>query len=38
MTAIQKEKSEYMPLSKFYTFKSRDARESISYMQLYSGE
>ena len=38
MTAIQKEKSEYMLLSKFYTFKSRDARESISYMQLYSGE
>lgn len=31
MVAIQKEESDYIPLPKFYTFKSRDARERILY-------
>ena len=31
MADIKKEESEYMPLPKFYTFKSRDERERILY-------
>ena len=31
MASIQKEESEYIPLPKFYTFKSKDARERILY-------
>ena len=31
MAAIQKEEAEYIPLPKFYTFKSKDAKERILY-------
>ena len=31
MADIKKEESEYMPMPKFYTFKSRDERECILY-------
>lgn len=31
MKEIKKEEAEYVPLPKFYTFKSRDARERILY-------
>ena len=31
MVTIQKEEAEYVPLPKFYTFKSRDVRERILY-------
>ena len=31
MKEITKEEAEYVPLPKFYTFKSRDARERILY-------
>ena len=34
MKDIQKEESEYVPLPKFYTFKSRDARERILYQNF----
>ena len=36
MKDIQKEESEYVPLPKFYTFKSRDARERILYQNFVS--
>ena len=36
MKDIQKEESEYVPLPKFYTFKSRDARERILYSNFVS--
>ena len=36
MKEIQKEESEYVPLPKFYTFKSRDARERILYSNFVS--
>lgn len=31
MKEIKKEEAEYVPLPKFYTFKSRDERERILY-------
>ena len=38
MKEIKKEESEYVPLPKFYTFKSRDERERILYKNFVQVE
>ena len=38
MKEIKKEEAEYVPLPKFYTFKSRDERERILYKNFVQVE